>query len=154
MTRTDWITLIVPIILNGILLFAFQKGIEKSIGKQKKRDELRDRVIILFWEKLQALNDTMLAANIATQEDKSTLQENLNRIKESVFSIVTFYDTNKYDLEVFESTFKEWNDAWNRFVHSLNVINETTMSQMECGKQLQVFKNYTEKLIALVRKKY
>ena len=154
MTQTDWITIIVPIIFEGLFLFIFQKGIEKNIGKQKKRDELRDRVFILFWEKLQALNDTMLAANIATQKDKTTLQENLDRIKDAVFSIVTFYDTNKYDLAVLERTYNDWDAAWNRFVHSLSEINETTMSQMECGRQLQNFKDNTEKLITLVRKKY
>lgn len=51
MTKTDWITMIFPVIANGLLLYLFHKVIEKKFERVGKRNELRDEVIILFWKK-------------------------------------------------------------------------------------------------------
>ena len=51
MTNTDWITMIFPVIANGLLLYLFHKVIEKKFERVGKRNELRDEVIILFWKK-------------------------------------------------------------------------------------------------------
>ena len=95
MTKVDWITMVVPIIFEGLLLFLFQKAIEKRIDRQEKRNELRDKIIVLFWEKLQALNNTMIRANFETHNNANLLQDNLYKIRDSVFEIIQFYDTNK-----------------------------------------------------------
>ena len=51
MTKTDWITMIFPVIANELLLYLFHKVIEKKFERVGKRNELRDEVIILFWKK-------------------------------------------------------------------------------------------------------
>lgn len=157
MTEVDWITIVVPIIFEGLLLFLFQKGIEKKFDRLEKRNELRDKVLISFWEKLQAINNVLISANIATHNDANSLQESLYRIRNSVFEIVQFYDTNNFDLIGFEKEFKEWEGSWNRFSETLSnaFSNRITVAmQMNLGNELNEFKNNTCKLITAVRKKY
>lgn len=156
MTKVDWITMVVPIIFEGLLLFLFQKAIEKKIDRQEKRNELRDKIIVLFWEKLQALNNTMIRANFETHNNTNLLQDNLYKIRDSVFEIIQFYDTNKHDLAIFEKEYIEWNDSWNHFVETLsnNSNKMTKQVQSKLGNELQEVKNNTCKLIEEVRKKY
>ena len=156
MTKVDWITMVVPIIFEGLLLFLFQKAIEKRIDRQEKRNELRDKIIVLFWEKLQALNNTMIRANFETHNNANLLQDNLYKIRDSVFEIIQFYDTNKYDLAIYEKEYIEWNDSWNHFVETLsnNSNKMTKQIQSKLGNELQEVKNNTCKLIEEVRKKY
>lgn len=42
MSKSDWITMVFPIIANGILLYLFHKGIEKKFEQDGKRNKLRD----------------------------------------------------------------------------------------------------------------
>ena len=157
MSKSDWITMVFPIIANGILLYLFHKGIEKKFEQDGKRNKLRDEVIILFWKKMQQVNDALISANRETRKNRNSLQENLIIIKDKVFESVQFYDTNNYDLKIFEKEYDKWNEAWNDFVKELERNlgkNLSTQTQQLLGIKLQYFKENTEKFIEIIRKKY
>ena len=61
----DWILLIVPIVGNGIILYFFQRCLGRKI---EKRQDLRDDVIKVFWNKLQELNNAFIQLNIETMK--------------------------------------------------------------------------------------
>ena len=71
MSTKDWIVLLVPIICNGIIVFAFQKILSKKIERYNKRQDIRDDILKQFWNKLQELNDTFVQTNIAAMRDSS-----------------------------------------------------------------------------------
>lgn len=157
MTKFDWITMLVPIIVEGFLLFIFQKGIEKKLERIEKRNELRDKVLISFWDKMQEVNDTLISANIATMRDADSLETNLLMIRDSVLSIEQFYDTNKYDLKIFEKDFEKWSKSWNDFTKILLESAKrkmTTQMQQQLGNKLQIFKENTSRFIEEIRRKY
>lgn len=157
MTKIDWIIVLVPVIVEGFFLYIFQKSIDKKLDRMGKRDELRDKVLISFWDRMQKVNDALISANIASIRDGNSLERNLLMIRDGVFSTVQFYDTNQYDLKIFEKEYTTWNTSWNDFALTLsqNANSSLTVSMQEqLGKKLQIFKENTGKLIAVIRDKY
>lgn len=157
METKDWILLILPIIANGIMVFTFQKVITIKIEKFNKKSSIRDEVIILFWKKLQCLNEVFIQTNISVRTSPNTLAKELEKIKNSVFEIVQYYDTNKYDLKIYSDEYKCWEKSWNKFVGTLAEFSNLTLTkemQMRLVFELQSVKEKTQDLINIVRKKY
>ncbi len=153
----DWILLLVPVLLNGISVFVFQKIIGNKIDNMKKRDLLRDEIILLFWKKLQELNDTFLETNVKVSRNLQTLNEGLETIRDKVFGLVQYYDKNKYDLNIFEKEYSSWEDSWNTFVSTLVEYNNcelTDEQKIKLGNQLQCVKDKIQVLIETTRQRY
>lgn len=157
METKDWIVLIVPIVSNGILLFAFQKLFEKQISKLNKRQDIRNEVFLAFWKKLQDLNDLFIQVNIQSRRDPSIAGKSVSVFGEQVLAITQYYDTNKYDLVKFESSFKKFQNSWNDFLSCWSLYANTPLTsdmQLALGQKLQLVKEANQELIDEVRKKY
>lgn len=157
MERKDWILLILPIILNGIFIFAFQKTITVKLEQISKKNSIRDNVVMCFYEKVQNLNDTLIQANISVSNSPDSLFTELKNIHESVLEIVRYYDNNKYDLDIFENEFDFWEKSWNTFVATMQRYSNCALTpdmQRELGIQLQGVKGQTQSLMKTIREKY
>ena len=157
METKDWITLIVPIVANGFIIFVFQKLFEKRLKKLTKRQDIRDDVLHTFWKKLQSLNELFLQLNIQSRNDPSIVANSISFFGPKVLEIVQYYDTNKYDLEIFERKFIILQNSWNEFNSTwCSYANHTLTAEMQAnlGHKLQLVKSANLELITEVRKKY
>jgi len=157
METKDWIMLIIPIVANGFVIFIFQKLFEKRLKEITKRQDIRDKVLYTFWEKLQSLNDSFIQLNIQSRNDPSIAENCISIFGPQVFEIARYYDTNKYDLKIFERNFNELQNTWNEF-NSIwySYANKSLTSEMKInlGHKLQLVKTANLELIDEVRKKY
>lgn len=135
----------------------FKRLSRTNLKNTPKKSEIRDEVIILFWKKLQNLNDVFIQANIIVKSNENALAEGLCRIKNTIFEIAQYYDTNEYDLSIFSKEYKRWQEAWNKFVKTFQEYNDlehkTDMS-VKLGLELQSVKDRTQDLIKTVRNKF
>lgn len=157
MGNKDWILLLVPIVCNGLLVFVFQKFISNKIDHTNKRNNLRDEIVILFWKKMQELNDVFIQINDSVRRNPEELNLGLETIKNKVIEIIQYYDKNKYDLCIFEKEYLSWENSWNTFTSTLQKYQNTKLerdSAIELGSQLQSVKDETQDLIATTRNKY
>jgi len=157
METKDWIVLIVPIVSNGVLIFAFQKLFEKRIAKLNKRQDIRNEVFLAFWKKLQDLNDLFIQVNIQSKRDPSIAGNSLSIFGEQILAITQYYDTNKYDLVKFDPLFKKFQNRWNDFLSIWSSYANTPLTsdmQLALGQKLQLVKESNQELIDEVRKKY
>lgn len=151
----DWLLLIVPIVSNGIILYFFQRCFEK-------RQDLRNDVIKVFWNKLQELNDAFIQANIETMkteelEKSKIVNKNLMIIQEFILELIKYYDTNQYDLKVFAIFFNDLQKKWQDFQDTCNEyrpVNIDDEIKLKLGEKLQLVKEANQKLINEVRDKY
>ena len=156
METKDLINLIINVVCNGIVIFMIQSCIAYRMEKLNKRNSLKLQVLELFWQKLQNLNTTMIQVNIKVQESPDYLNEGLDLIKVNISDIIEYYDTNNYDLNIFNNEFTILNNSWNDFVNFLkdNINNLNFEKQIKVGEKLQLVKENNLKLISVVRKKY
>ena len=157
MSTKDWIVLLVPIICNGIIVFAFQKILSKKIERYNKRQDILDDILKQFWNKLQELNDTFVQTNIAAMRDSSVAGNSIGIFESVILDIVRYYDTNEFDLKVFKKEYNDFNDAWidfkNTYVSYMGKRLDRKM-QNQLGEKLQLVKEKNQTLISEVRKKY
>lgn len=153
----DWIILIVPILLNGIIVFLLQKETEKRLERKNKRQDLRDEILILFWKKLQDLNDIFIDSNIQVLKGIAKPEEGINEIQQRIVYLIQFYDTNKFDLETFNLLFESLKNSWENFLKTYNKYVGKTLTikeKKELGQKLQEVKDQNQELILAVREKY
>ena len=157
MELKDWIILIVPIISNGILITLFQTILNRKIERKNKRQKLRDQTFMLFLEHVQKLNDIFITANADAQQNPNSLSINLSIMQNQVLVIVTYYNTNKFDLDIFSSMFISFINKWQDFINTYKSYSNTSLTkcmQDELGNKLQLAMNENQELINEIRKKY
>ena len=157
METKDWILLGVPILANGIIVFIFQKFITIKLERLTKKSNIRDEIIILFWKKLQYLNEVMIHANIVIRSNPDMLAIELEKIKEAVIDIIQYYDTNRYDLDIISGKYNDWEASWNKFTSTLKEFSSSELTkekQQRLGSELQSVKEKTLNLIQATRSKY
>lgn len=86
-----------------------------------------------------------------------TIPEGLETIKNEIFVLVQFYDSNQYDLKIFSKDFDKFNDSWNLFVSTYKKMSNialTSQEKLKLGETLQAVKDNVLNLIKKVREKY
>lgn len=158
MSTKDWVILILPIFLNGIFLFIFQKILAGKIDHINERNSIRNKVLILFWEKSKRFNDTLIRSNINIQQGNSCLNIELQKIEDEIVLLFQYYDTNSYDLDVVKNEYDALRTSWNKFVEVLKKYHGNEMltkdMQMDLGNKLQAVKDNTKELIKACRDQY
>ena len=157
METKDWILLGVPILANGIIVFIFQKFITIKLERLTKKSNIRDEIIILFWKKLQYLNEVMIHTNIVIRSNPDMLAIELEKIKEAVIDIIQYYDTNRHDLDIISGKYNDWEASWNKFTSTLKGFSSSELTnekQQRLGSELQSVKENTLNLIQATRSKY
>lgn len=158
MSTKDWITLILPILFNGVIIFVFQKVLAGKIEHINERNSIRNKVLQLFWEKSQKFNDMLIRSNINIQQKNSCLNVELQKINDEMILLIQYYDTNSYDLDVVKKEYDELYISWNKFVKTLEKYNGNKMltkdMKMDLGNKLKAVKDNTKELIKACRDQY
>lgn len=103
--------------------------------------------------KCQELNYVFNQANLAVMKNPSSLNENLVKIKDSLFEVITFYDAFKVSLKSYELQYKRLVNSWDDFVNCIKKYqnyNLTHDMQNELGSKLQKVKEENERLIECI----
>lgn len=82
MTCKDWILMLVPIAVNGVLIFAFQKFVQSKLNKSIRVDERKKAIVDRFLSMLMELDDT-----VSEVEKRFCFREDLEDVNER-FKIV------------------------------------------------------------------
>ena len=88
MEAKDWILLFVPIVVNGFIIYIFQKIVSTKFERLNKKQGLRDEAILLFWRKLQNLNTVFIQANVSANESPNNLNTGLMEMRNNMLDII------------------------------------------------------------------
>lgn len=147
----DWVSIIVEILGNGIVLAIFGKWLDLKLKKSERKDELHSNTINSFYQELLKLNRELLKVKFkAHMNNISDIKEIIKLLEDNVLTqwieVVILYDTYEYELRRFEKEYKRLAQAWNDF------IMQTTPEGLD--KKLEEFKKINKELAATVNKKY
>lgn len=147
----DWVSIIVEILGNGIVLAIFGKWLDLKLKKSERKDELHSNTINSFYQELLKLNRELLKVKFkAHMNNISDIKEIIKLLEDNVLTqwieVVILYDTYEYELRRFEKEYKRLEQAWNDF------IMQTTPEGLD--KKLEEFKKINKELAAIVNKKY
>lgn len=147
----DWVSIIVEILGNGIVLAIFGKWLDLKLKKSERKDELHSNTINSFYQELLKLNRELLKVKFkAHMNNISDIKEIIKLLEDNVLTqwieVVILYDTYEYELRRFEKEYKRLEQAWNDF------IMQTTPEGLD--KKLEEFKKINKELAATVNKKY
>lgn len=151
MKINDWVSIIVEILGNGIVLAIFGKWLDLKLKKSERKDELHSNTINSFYQELLKLNRELLKVKFkAHMNNISDIKEIIKLLEDNVLTqwieVVILYDTYEYELRRFEKEYKRLEQAWNDF------IMQTTPEGLD--KKLEEFKKINKELAATVNKKY
>lgn len=147
----DWVSIIVEILGNGIVLAIFGKWLDLKLKKSERKDELHSNTINSFYQELLKLNRELLKVKFkAHMNNISDIKEIIKLLEDNVLTqwieVVILYDTYEYELRRFEKEYRRLEQAWNDF------IMQTTPEGLD--KKLEEFKKINKELAATVNKKY
>lgn len=118
-------------------------------------DELHNKVLKELLEKIKLVNDSLLFANRAALLNPGSIMLNLEVVKEKVFDVVVFKDTNSADIKSLEKEYSKWVREWDSFVDALKPrVNKplTRDDQILLGEKIKCFKDQTSNFITATRK--
>lgn len=152
MELKDWLSLFIPIIFNGLLIWIFQYIIKNRIERQMAFRTLREDIFKIYIEKItQSIfacrNLYSAKANTTVGDDESmkNLDVALHELRTSIRELYYYFETYKVVLSTngsvaskhfeLKSKFEEWVLNWNNseiqisFIHDSenilqNILNE------------------------------
>lgn len=153
LSKRRWGTLLIPILVSGILIFCFQTFVNENLTNKNREDALQYSVYEEFWNKTRNFNNVIIEANVQTQM-KGNVSDSLISIKEEMTGLVLYYDTNVYDLEVFEKEYYSLTSCWDEFVATLQIAQDgiTENEAKQLGASLEDVKNANLELVDTIRK--
>lgn len=153
LSKRDWIMLLIPILVNGILIFCFQTFVSDKVTDKNRDDALQYSVYEEFWNKTRNFNNIIIEANVQTQME-GNLSASLISIKEEMIGLVLYYDTNVHDLKVFEKEFYSLTSSWDEFVETLQIAQDgiTEKETKQLGASLEDVKTNNLELVDTIRK--
>lgn len=128
--------------LNGVH-GAYNVHNDKSLNNVNSTNKLSSANIKLV-EKCQEVDYTFNLANLAVQRDPSTLNENLMKIRDSIFDLVAFYNSYKLRLTGVDEAYNKVIKAWDSFASLLVRYQDKTLNnemQIKLGNALQKVKD-------------
>lgn len=99
--------------------------------------------------KCQELSYTFNQASLAVMEDPSSLNENLVKIKDSLFKLISFYDAFKVSFKSYELQYRRLLSSWDDFVNYMKECQNCELTfemQKTLGEKLQKVKEENERL--------
>lgn len=111
MTGKDWITLLIPILCNGIIVFIFSKLIEADKGKKQKANEAYKKMLL----ELKGIVEEIFP--IFYCKDKRKL---LISVNDKMQEFISFFRKNETLLPQYKSTANMLLDTWNKLVDILH----------------------------------
>ena len=155
MTTKDWILLLVPIILNGVVLVIFQKFV---IDKYLKHRMLKDEIVKAFLDMLKEMIAHIIQSNFDSMVAGDSVNDNVLIMQKKMVEIVKYYHTNNYDLKKFQKEFDSFNESWMSFQNARNEYDSKSSVNMrmreDLGAKIQSVFDSLNALIEKVRKRY
>ena len=84
MTTKDWILMLVPIVVNGVLIFAFQKFVQSKLNKSIRVDERKKAIVDRFLSMLMDLDDA-----VSEVEKRFCFREDLEDVNERLKVVIS-----------------------------------------------------------------
>lgn len=154
-TTKDWIIILVPVILEGIVFFIFQAYFNKKLARFEKKMEVKDDVVHSFLEKIMYIR--LEYENIFNRGEEVS-NDDIKNFFELINPTYHYFQANKHDLEKFKN---EYNDFYNSWFVLIDIWNNYVASEQnpksDLGKslesQLSVCSQSTDTLINKIRNK-
>lgn len=128
--------------------------VDESIDEIEKKDEIQEGILKDLLNQVKGINDFLLSMNRSAHSNPDTIMPNLELLKEKVFDVVSFQDTNSFDLKSVENDYHTWTKEWDLFAHTLKTRVNKALSvndKLILGKRMQAFKDSTSAFIAAIR---
>lgn len=129
METKDWIIMLVPIIVNGVVLFVFQQSITYRVNQMVKKMDYRQEIykeflslLKDFYEKFRMIRDW----GQPRSQGKVEFSTAWNMATEQMQKVLIYYDTHKTTLISLE---KPYNSCINKYQCMINVLRDETISQ-------------------------
>lgn len=154
-TTKDWIVILVPIVLEGLVFFVFQAYFNEKMRRFEKKLDVKDNVINTFLSKIMFIRlEYENIFNRGEEVPNDEIQDFFNLINPTFH----FFQANECDLEKFKKEYQNFYDSWfvlikiwNNYVGSEqnpeSVLGKSLMLQLEECKQA------TDTLIYQIRNK-
>ena len=118
MSLKDVILLIVPIVMNGFLIFVFQSFVSKKMEVKRREQNFKYEVTKQYYVLLQMINEVV---NTTIKESPNLNDDELskmfNTVSDRIWKAREFLESNSMDLELISDTYysieKEWNSLIN-----------------------------------------
>lgn len=131
METKDWIIMLVPIVINGVCLFAFQQMITQKIKKMEKKTDytqeiLREFLCLLkdFYEKFRTIRNM----NQSIQENDINFSVAWNSTAEQIQKVLVFYDAHQTALINLSESYSA---CINKYQQMIDVLKDETIHSDE-----------------------
>lgn len=153
MTSKEWVLLIVPIVFNGLFLYAIQSFFQKHNKKIMDKYEKEKRTHEIFFDMLLSLKKdyrTLGYSIIEKPNDVLQIQENIGIYNRRVRSLLDYFDDHsqyfvKQKNQIAE--LKAYFEAYVEYFSKKTTLNDDERSKM--SKDLNQINVYTEELLRL-----
>lgn len=127
--------MLVPIIVNGILLFIFQKIISSKFDRQAKKEEINLNVLATFRELIVAAIEAMNNMQIVVNQGGDGSEE-LDIYVKKIKELAKYYSTYKVILPAYENDIVKLVDSLNACIDIINHRNgEFTATEINLLKE-------------------
>lgn len=143
MESKDWISLFVPLLCNGIVLFLFQFYFKRYV---EKRDRVRSKRITIF-EELYAHTENVQTAMYALLHQKPdynpdyNFTELFNHVAKQIHQLKRFYDANESQFKAFNAELQEIFSMWDIISNLLKNVIENYGGRVPHETNLQISRN-------------
>ena len=146
--------MIVPIIIEGVIVFYIQALITNRINKENQKRQIQETIIIDFLKKLSDIkyHEVKLFDGGKTYTEMTDVEDIINL----VYELSITYKANIKDLAKFEKEFIEFSNSWYEFAATWNsCANKQLTDNMRNSiyKEAENCVRKTDTLIETIRKK-
>lgn len=99
MEEKDWIILLVPILCNGIIIFIFQKKVEKLLAKNEIKNRRKIRIMQQFWELILEVKYATVYLDSPKNSSEEAFKNAYIDLHDKVDELYQFYKTNNMLLK-------------------------------------------------------
>ncbi len=148
----DWIIMLVPVVLEGIVIFIFQKLFNRSIDK---KFAFKDNIIYSFFGQIK---DIQTEYQYIFNSQKEVSNEDIQKFIDRINPTYLYFQKNLRDLKKFKNEYYNFYFSWIKLVEIWNIYVESEQNpESKLGKelthQLEVCESATTTLVNKIRNK-
>lgn len=152
-TIKDWIIMLVPVILEGIVFFIFQAYFNKKLRSFEKKIKIKEDVIHTFLGKIMRIQ---LEYQYIFNSKKLISENEIQPFLDILNDLRVYYLANERDLNKFKLEFEDFYNTWVDFVGFWNNHNKKDIDDVfrrRIHHQLKVCEINANALIDKIRNK-
>ncbi len=151
METKDWIIMLVPIVINGFLIFIFQSTYTKHLRKTERENMFLNDTLRILYDKLQNLNTGIFEVAVKEQNFE-LLEKSVQNTEELMLDLMAFQKGNYFQLSKFDKFFEKLNNDWKASVKIWDDFKKHIPEINTDYKEKNAIKReYAEKLIKYVK---